>query len=309
VAPFLKPANSEEDPFAELEQDLAKVIPDPAKRELFLGVFRGFASMKDTAGGRALMQFIKSTPPEEIARLKTPEFAAEYRERQARFYEEASDAELLAMARAIGCGPTFSKKDLASLVGRPARNRTAKRIRDHEMEGVPPGREIARKLRGTPLPLLTAAEQAQMARALRFVMPRFVAAEDEARGGNLAGAVELLAEGTFSAPALMLKPPPHGEPYGRKNRSEILLPSDRKHCAAPNCDKIIPNRATYCRLHARSAIQERDTQKKGKIAAARKLRRTTEAAVRAGGLNGGPNAGDTLPEEFAPINRRRRAPP
>jgi hypothetical protein len=292
-----------------MEHELETQVTNPTARMKHMAVFRALANLRETAGGRALLEAVERMTPEERDRFQSPKFRAETRERYARFFEQAADEEILTMARDAGFGPTFSKRGLASLIGRAARSRTARSLRESQMQGVPSGMVVAKQLRGVPLPPLNATEKAQATRALRFTGPRMFVAKELAKGGDLSGAYAVLLEGVLPAPALLLRPPPSGEAFGKKNRSEILLPSDRKHCAAPHCDKVVPNRSTYCRIHARSAIQERDTEKKGKKAMARRLRQTLDRAARAGSSDSHPFMGDTLPEEFAPTTRRRRLTP
>lgn len=297
---------SDEDLFGELERELEQVFPDPQTRKLLLTTLRGFLNLRDTAGGRVVFDGSARLSEEERARLSSPELQALYRERLARFYESGPDEEHLKMAVEAGLGPTFTPAGLKSLIGRAARRRTARTIRAQEIKGSEDGVLMSRKLRGTTLPPLSDTERARMARAIRFGAPRIYLAKEAAKAGNVEEAVELLVEGMLPASALLVRPTPAGEAYGRKNRSELLLPSDRKHCALPNCDKVVGNRETYCRVHAKSAIQEGDTRRKGRAASAGQLRRTIDRIANAPAEGESTFMGDALPEEFAPTLRKRR---
>jgi hypothetical protein len=254
----------DDDPLAGMEEAFGQAIPDPRMREMVKAAFRAFASAPENAGGRAFLDAARSMTPEELARLKSPQFREEYRERLARFYEEASDAELMRIPTAAGFGTVTNNPALRTLVTRTSRKRVAGKIRELEIEGTRSGREVARLLRGKPLSPLSDPEKAGMARMLRFSGPRIVEAEDEARAGNLAAAAERFSEGILAAPALMLRPPPRGELYGRKRRSEILLPTDRRPCDWVGCQRRCTNNSHFCSEHSTAAKRDKDAKKKAR---------------------------------------------
>ncbi|MHB8352290.1 MAG: hypothetical protein ACYDFT_06370 [Thermoplasmata archaeon] len=230
------------DSLESLEKELEANEPDGDRRKLMTGMMSGFASLKETAGGRAFIHQIRNLTDEERKSLRRPEFHAEYQERLARFYEQGKDEELLEMLFLIGGRWELSKRQVASIVGRAARKRVARAIRKSAIPGGPAGVAAKKAARHSKtLAPLSSEEKARVARAMKFSLPRFALAVDALRESDLTGFATLSTEGYFPMLALALNPPPPGEPYGKKNRSEILLPTDRKHCAAPGCEKVISN--------------------------------------------------------------------
>ncbi len=295
---------TDEEILAELDAQLAASKLDPAKQVLLRGAFRGFLSMSKTPGGRALLKWMESTPPEERARLLSPEFQTEYRERTARFFESAPDEDLLKIARDAGLDPDSSRDVRRSVVSRKARDATARRVRSAEVSGAPGGDEVQRRFASRGLAPLSDAERAQLTRAFRHAGWRLDSAMDEMKRGGIEKAAELVVEALLPTGPLMTRPPPQSESFGKKNRSEILLPSDRRHCQASGCPKVVGNRSRYCAVHKKEAIQLGDTQRKRRVSARRKLIQTTERASR--GTDEAASMVDTLPEEFAPILAKKR---
>jgi hypothetical protein len=291
------------------DDEIDASIPDPRMRKIVKGLLKGMESLVGTAGQRVLTDAAQNMTDGERAKFSDPEFQIEYKERVARFFERAPDSELIQLGRAVGLPDHLTPQQLKTLVGPSARRRTIRGIGNEVVDGVPLKTLVRDRLKGRELPPLSAEELARLARSFRLAAPFMAAAESAARERDLEGMAGVVVPIFFAAPALMLRAPPPGEPFGKKNRSEILLPTDRKHCAAPNCDKVISNRRTYCPVHSRSAVQERDTQKKGQIAMARRLRKTIETTGGAGATGASTFMGDTLPEEFAPTTRRKRSTP
>jgi hypothetical protein len=288
---------SADDLFAGMERELEAEFPDPRLRKAFIGMMRGMASLRETAGGRAFLEMVNKLTPEEREGLGNPIFKAEMRERYARFYESAPDDQIIKIALDSGLGPKFSKRELISLVGRAARRRTARGFRNQIMEGVEPGKEVAKRPRGVDLPPLTPAERAQAGRAARFALPRIFAAKEELKAGNLTEGFELFAEAIVPGPALLLRPPPSGEPYGKKNRSEIYLPSDRKPCNWAGCRGRCTNAGHFCPKHAAEAKRTKDTAKKARRYAKSALAREQSHAA-PGGVGLATNADGTLSGEM-----------
>lgn len=60
-----------------MERELETQVTNPTARMELMAIFRTLANLRETAGGRALLEAVERMTPEERDRLKSPKFRAE----------------------------------------------------------------------------------------------------------------------------------------------------------------------------------------------------------------------------------------
>jgi hypothetical protein len=268
-----------------------------------VAMMKGWMRAIESPAGRALKSFSNPLNEPAVDKIRTAAGRNAYRERLANTLEFGPVEANRQMVQACSWYGNLPPKMKAEYLRAPKQRELAAAIRE-ELEPVTGGSE-ALSPRESGSEQLSEVERVRYARAIKLASSQFDL--DRFREARTSEDWETFCEIAFQlnfAAVLTLIPPPPGEAFGRRNRSPMLLPTDRRHCQAPGCDKVVPNRATYCPIHARSAVQERDTEKKGKLPPRRKLRKATELAART--ADSAVFLGATLPEEYAPTNRNKK---
>jgi hypothetical protein len=290
-----------------LEEEARAVLGQGPYTEMIIGIARGMLDLERSDFLTALREFYG--PGSDVRKEELgPLFQASYQERAARFIESAPDARLLPMLL-DGLEIPLSEADdeiRELLVGKKSRVDLAATLRSSPIKGVPPDFSVG-NVEGT----LSDSEIARLHRTLRVLMPLiFDACEKAELQGNIGPVSEATVVLGLVAPVLMLRDPPKAEKYGRKNRSRLLLPSDRKPCQYVGCLARIGNREKYCPEHRRLVIADRDYEKKKERPTRRLSADHRTAANQMVPKEERRGMSETLPEEFAPqleaLKRRRR---
>ncbi|MCI4321735.1 MAG: hypothetical protein L3K05_05460 [Thermoplasmata archaeon] len=292
---------------SELRSTLAEIeatVPPGPQREAFLGIAQGMSDFERADFVNAVRQFFAGGVRPE---LKDPVYQASYRERAARFIETAPDDRLLPMVLdALEFPATELDDELREAIAGPkSRSSLAATIRASPVEGVPPDFSQDR-VEGT----LTDTEVARLHRTLRVLLPLMINAFDQAeREKSIRPIADLSMKLAFAAPVLMLSDPPKSEKYGQKNRSRLLLPSDRKPCQYAGCSARVGNRKKYCTKHRDEVVADRDYEKKKERPTRRLAADHRLASNQMVPKDERVGLAGSLPEEFAPqpeAKRRRR---
>jgi hypothetical protein len=248
------------------EEELATGhIPNPFHVAMMKGMLRAAVS----SSGRAFKFLLDPTNADALDKIRTPAGRNEFRERLAGTLENGSVAENRRIVEECSWYAALTPKLKAEMLRATKQRELAASIRA-EVEPSDDSAAAASQVAAPPRGL-NASERVKLARALKFAGTQFDfdrllkarLEEDWETFSELAIRLQLSV-------VLALIPPPPGEPFGRRNRSEMWLRTDRKHCPIPGCEKVVSNRAKYCRDHARLPRQERDRQRKGKDRARRK---------------------------------------
>lgn len=272
----LEDALREIERLAKEEEQTSGHTPDPVHVAITKGMVRAAAS----TSGRAFRFLIQPENKDALSQILTAAGRNKYRERLAHTLESGTVEENRRLIQECAWYAGLTPKRKAEMLRAPKQRELAASIRSQmEAEANSPGM-IPRVQAATGG--LNASERVKLARALKLAGSQF----DFARllEARLAEDWETFCELAIRLQlslALALVPPPPSEPYGQKNRSEMRLRTDRKHCPIPGCGRVVSNQAKYCRDHAGWPRQERDRMRKAQDRAQRKRVATEQWASRA----------------------------
>lgn len=266
--------------FEKAAQEIERRMRPASRARMWAALIRGAGCMGSSALATegTIARFFLETPPTEMAKFKSATFQDEYfgRFRDWVLYGDSEDVKLLVGA-IIGIRPT--SRELQAFTSKEFREKLAADLEAlAQSDGIliPP-----RKDRRDSRPF-SREEFARFRRAFRFLGPQLADAFEMAKSGDSSGLVESSLQMAFGAPSILLSSPSSKQRFGRRARSPLLLPEDRRRCQFRGCNLAVGNRSRYCREHRQLFETERDRMKKKRARDRARVRRSAQFAESAG---------------------------
>ena len=272
----------------ELEQEI-RLLPESDRKSAKMGfaIFRAMSRLRKSPEGRAMAFLFDPSNMPQVDLFQTVEGRNEYRARLANLLERGTDEEARRLVRGCAWFRELSPKEQAEILRRPKQLELAAKIRS-EMEPTSAEAHPAGSA-DSSTSSLSEEEQVRLSRVLRmafynlgeFDRETYIRARETEDWDTL---MEFYVRIYFCF-ALALIPVPPGEAYGHRNRSPMLLDTDRKPCEYGGCGAPIPNMAHYCPKHSTQAKRDKDAKKKARqYSRAARLREESHAAPGGVGL-------------------------
>jgi hypothetical protein len=242
----------------ELTREAGTLFPSGPIRDFIVELLRAGPELADSPAIRVFLQFVRSTSPKSLKRLKSPEFQRAFAERLASWAEVAPADELVLLGEDI-LGVKMTRSEGRAFATKEVRVNLARSIRDEAAQNLQAQSVVGSSSRSPPL---APDDFARLRRSMRLGGPLIEEAIEFAKRGEQGKAGVAALKAALGAAPLMVAPPPHNARYGRGARAPYLLPSDRKHCGVRGCGKAVANRSKFCPTHARLFRTERDRIKK-----------------------------------------------
>jgi hypothetical protein len=269
--------------FQELEHDLRGHLPPGRETEALVAGLRAFVNLRGTPAGRVLLAAIEPKNAPRIDQFKDSRNRSRYWLRVANTFEFGPASFHRALIREASMIPEAEEDELRYATSRAPSRRLAETIRKG-LSDEPAGSlkalaaEVGRQV-------LSPKERAGFIRAIKVGTSGldFAALLSERERGEFSLAANLAVRSAAAGPLAFI-PPPEGENYGTKNRSPILISTDRKRCRWPGCAHRVKNAAHFCVQHRRQAAKDKREAKLRRRKLAVEARALSKAAARASAL-------------------------